>query len=49
MTPVLVYNKNFQDPKRIDDLDTFASIGATILDNFNLESNLGTSFLENLK
>lgn len=49
MTPVLVYNKNFQDPKQIDDLDTFASIGATILDNFNLESSLGTSFLENLK
>ncbi len=48
-TPVLIYNKNFKEPKRLDDLDTFASIGATILDNFNLSSPMGTSFLETLK
>lgn len=49
MTPVIIYNKKFLEPKRLNDLDTFASIGATILDNFNLKSKMGTSFLEQLK
>lgn len=49
MTPVLIYNKNFKNPTRLSDLETFASIGSTIADNFNLESKLGTSFLENLQ
>jgi len=47
--PVGVYNKDFLEPKRIDDLDTFADIGATIADNFNVISPLGTSFLGKLK
>ncbi len=49
MTPVIIYNKDFLEPKRLDDLDTFAEIGATILDNFNLKAVMGTSFLEKLK
>lgn len=49
LTPVLIYNKGFTNPHRLDDLKTFADIGATILDNFNLKANMGTSFLEQLK
>ena len=49
MTPVLVYNKNFKNPGKLEDLETFASIGATIADNFNLEYQMGTTFLEKLK
>ncbi len=48
-TPVLIYNKEFKTPTRLDNLETFASIGATILDNFNLKSEMGSSFLEQLK
>lgn len=47
--PVAVYNKNFQDVKRLDDLSTFASIGKTIADNFNINLELGESFIESLK
>ena len=49
LTPVLIYNKRFTNQERINDLETFADIGATILDNFNLKANMGTSFLEKLK
>ena len=49
MTPVLIYNKNFKNPTRLSDLETFASIGSTIADNFNVCEKLGTSFLENLQ
>lgn len=48
-TPVLIYNKNFKNPTRLPNLKTFADLGATIADNFNLSSFLGTSFLESLK
>ena len=47
--PVLIYNKDFKTPTRLEDLETFASIGATILDNFNLKMALGKTFLEKLK
>ena len=47
--PVAVYNKRFTSKGRLDDLKTFADIGATIADNFNVKSPLGTSFLEKLK
>lgn len=49
MTPVLIYNKNLKEPKRLDDLETFADLGAVILDNFNLTYKMGNSFLEKLK
>ena len=48
-TPVIIYNKNFQNPRRLPNLDTFSNIGATILDNFNLDAPRGSSFLEQLK
>lgn len=49
-TPVFIYNKNFKDPKRLNNLQTFADIGATISDNFKLNKPLiGESFLERLK
>lgn len=47
--PVGIYNKTFIEVKRLDDLSTFADIGATIADNFNITMSLGTSFLDNLK
>lgn len=47
--PVSVYNKNFVNKGKIDDLETFADIGKTIADNFNVTCPLGTSFLKELK
>lgn len=47
--PVAVYNKKFTSSLRLDDLETFADIGATIADNFNVKCPLGTSFLGKLK
>lgn len=47
--PVSVYNKNFVGKGKIDDLETFADIGASIVDNFNVKSSLGTSFLGKLR
>lgn len=48
-TPIIIFNKNFEFPKRLPNLETFGSIGATIADNFNLTQELGSSFLESLK
>lgn len=48
-TPVIIFNKNFEFPKRLPNLETFGSIGATIADNFNLTQELGSSLLESLK
>ncbi len=47
-TPILIFNKNFKEPKRLPNQE-FASIGALIADNFNLNQDLGSSFLESLK
>lgn len=47
--PVAVYNKKNTDIKRLSDLETFADLGSTIADNFNVKCPLGTSFLEKLK
>ena len=47
--PVLVYSKNMKNPKRLDNLKTFADIGATIADNFGVKYPMGTSFLEKIK
>ena len=49
MTPVLVYNKNFKMPSLLEDLETFADIGSTIAENFNIKIIMGKSFLEKLK
>lgn len=47
--PVIMYSKKFTEPKRLDNFKTFASIGATIADNFNVESPYGESALDELK
>lgn len=48
--PVLIYNKTFQAPGSLEELDTFASIGATIADNFGVSHNeVGESILNALR
>ena len=48
--PVLIYSKKLLSPKRIEALNTFADIGATITENFNVKKpDIGTSFLDKLK
>lgn len=48
--PVLIYSRNFKNPKKLDKLSTLADIGATIADNFDIESpEIGTSFLDKLE
>lgn len=48
--PVFVYYKGIKDPKRISTLHTFASLGATVADNFSVASPvIGTSFLDEIQ
>ena len=48
--PVIIYSRNFKEPKRLKPFDTFADIGATIADNFDLEkTEIGTSILDSLE
>ena len=48
--PVIIYSRSFASSRQIEILDTLADIGATIVDNFNLEKPwFGTSFLDKLK
>lgn len=48
--PVIVYSRSFIEPKQLDILDTLADVGATILDNFELEKPwFGKSFKNKLK
>ncbi len=47
---VLCYSKSFSSFGVLEDADTFADIGATIADNFNVEKcEIGTSFLGKLR
>lgn len=39
--PILVYSPIMKFGKRLDDRETFADIGATILDNFKIKNELG--------
>lgn len=39
--PILMYSPIFKKGKRLPDRDTFADIGATILDNFGVKNELG--------
>ena len=49
-TPVIVYSRLFKEPKNLPILKTFADIGATIADNFDVEKPIiGESFLDKLK
>ncbi len=45
--PLVMYNKNFENQKSLEIGETFANIGATIAENFNVEvpSSLGKSYL----
>lgn len=48
--PVIIYSRNFKQNKRLSPLETFADIGATIADNFEVElPPIGTSFLNELE
>ena len=41
MVPILIYSPIFKKGKRLEDRQTFADIGATILDNFNVKNEIG--------
>ena len=49
--PVIFFSKSFKYRGTLETRDTFACIGATILDNFGIENTLGlgTSYLDELK
>lgn len=50
--PLMIYSKQFKESHPIKEQENFATIGATILDNFRLkkpEHMIGTSILEQLK
>ncbi|MEG7530634.1 MAG: phosphopentomutase [Hungatella sp.] len=52
MVPLLAYSPSMKGGKRLPDADTFAVIGATVLDNFGLvmpEGTIGTSILKELE
>ncbi len=46
--PIVFYSKKLKKTGRIDDLNCFADIGATIADNFNVEQVAGKSILNKL-
>ncbi len=49
-TPVLIYSRIFKEPKILPIMNTFADIGATIADNFDVDAPMiGTSYLNELK
>ncbi len=49
--PILMYSPIFKKGKRLNDRQTLADIGATILDNFNIENTLliGTSIFDDFR
>ena len=48
--PVIMYSRNFKEPKRLKIFDTLANIGATIADNFDISKpEIGESILEELE
>ncbi len=49
-TPVIIYSRIFNEPKMLPIMNTFADIGATIADNFDVDMPMiGTSYLDKLK
>ena len=49
--PLLIYSKAMRTARRLNDQESFAVVGATILDNFGLEKPeelIGTSLLEQI-
>ena len=48
--PVIIYSRNFKEPKRLKVFETFANIGAIIAENFEVQKpEIGESILEELK
>ncbi len=48
--PVILFARDFKEPKRLEILNSMADIGATIADNFEVEKpEIGNSFLDQLK
>lgn len=48
--PVILYSRNFKEPKRLIPLETFGDIGATIADNFDIDlPEIGTSIIDELE
>lgn len=48
--PVIIYSRNFKNNKRLPAFETFANIGATIADNFNVtQPPIGQSILNELE
>lgn len=48
--PVILYSRNFKEPKILKAFDTFADIGATIAENFEIEKpEIGSSILSELE
>ncbi len=48
--PVILFGRDFKEPKRLEILNSMADIAATIADNFEVEKpEIGTSFLDDLK
>ena len=48
---LLIYSKRFKESKQLEDQNNFATIGATILDNFGFsmpDNTIGTSILSQL-
>jgi len=47
--PIIIYSRNFKNPKRLPQFETLANIGALIADNFDVEMpEIGESILEEL-
>lgn len=48
--PLILYSRNFKEPKKLPVQSTLANIGATIADNFEIAPpEIGTSLLEELE
>ena len=48
--PVIMYSRNFKEPKRLKQFETLANIGATIAENFQISKpEIGESILNELK
>lgn len=49
IVPLIIYSKAMKEPKKLDDISSFAVIGATIADNFDVENpGIGSSILDQL-
>ena len=48
--PVIIYSRNFKEPKRLKPFETLANIGALIADNFDIDMpEIGESILDELE